>query len=156
MDFAVPVNHRVKLKESEKKDYYLDFARELKKKTVEHESDGYTNSNWCSWYSYYIIWLVKELEYLEIRGRVETTQTTALLRSTRIIIRVLESWGDLLSLKLQWETIGWRRCERLEKELKINTPQNSTKLILRDRIANVDCGDSDGTVNPIISECNLH
>ena len=31
MDFAVPVDHRVKLKESEKRDKYLDVARELKK-----------------------------------------------------------------------------------------------------------------------------
>ena len=31
MDFAVPADHRVKLKESEKKDKYLDLARELKK-----------------------------------------------------------------------------------------------------------------------------
>ena len=31
MDFAVPANHRVKLKESEKKDNYLDLAREVKK-----------------------------------------------------------------------------------------------------------------------------
>ena len=31
MDFAVPANHRVKLKESEKKDKYLDLDRELKK-----------------------------------------------------------------------------------------------------------------------------
>ena len=31
MDFAVPANHRIKLKESEKKDKYLDLARELKK-----------------------------------------------------------------------------------------------------------------------------
>ena len=28
--FAVPADHRVKLKESEMKDKYLDFARELK------------------------------------------------------------------------------------------------------------------------------
>ncbi len=40
MDFAVPADHRVKLKESEKKDKYLVQTRELKK-TVEHESDGY-------------------------------------------------------------------------------------------------------------------
>ena len=32
VDFAVPADHRVKLKESEKKDKYLDPARELKKK----------------------------------------------------------------------------------------------------------------------------
>ena len=31
MDFAVPADHRVKLKESEKKGKYLDLARELKK-----------------------------------------------------------------------------------------------------------------------------
>ena len=33
------------MKESEKKDTYLDLARELKKKTVEHENDVYTNCN---------------------------------------------------------------------------------------------------------------
>ena len=31
VDFAVPADHRVKLKENEKKDKYLDLARELKK-----------------------------------------------------------------------------------------------------------------------------
>ena len=31
MDFAVLADHRVKLKESEKRDKYLDLARELKK-----------------------------------------------------------------------------------------------------------------------------
>ena len=31
MDFAVPVDHRIKLKEREKRDKYLDLARELKK-----------------------------------------------------------------------------------------------------------------------------
>ena len=31
VDFAVPADHRVKLKESEKSDKYLDLARELKK-----------------------------------------------------------------------------------------------------------------------------
>ena len=30
-NFAVPADHRVKLQESEKKDKYLDLARELKK-----------------------------------------------------------------------------------------------------------------------------
>ena len=32
MNFAVPDNHRIKLKEFEKKDIYLDLARELEKK----------------------------------------------------------------------------------------------------------------------------
>ena len=31
VDFTVPADHRIKLKESEKKDKYLDLARELKK-----------------------------------------------------------------------------------------------------------------------------
>ena len=31
MDFAVPAGHRVELKECEKRDKYLDLARELKK-----------------------------------------------------------------------------------------------------------------------------
>ena len=31
MDFSIPADHRLKLKESEKKDKYLGLARELKK-----------------------------------------------------------------------------------------------------------------------------
>ena len=42
MDFAVPADHGVKLKESEKREKYLDLTRELKK-TMEHKSDGDTN-----------------------------------------------------------------------------------------------------------------
>ena len=38
----------MKMKESEKKHKYLDLARELKK-TVEKESDDYTNRDWCFW-----------------------------------------------------------------------------------------------------------
>ena len=44
---------------------------------------------------------VQRLEDLEIRGRVETIQTTVLLRSGRILRRVLEVWRDSLSLTLQ-------------------------------------------------------
>ena len=51
VDFAVLADHRVKLKESKKKDKYLDFARALKK-TVEHENSRDINCNWCSWYSH--------------------------------------------------------------------------------------------------------
>ena len=50
--------------------------------------------------------LLKGLEDLEVGGRVETIQTTALLRTARILRRVLETWGDLLSLKRQWKTIS--------------------------------------------------
>ena len=44
VDIAILADHRVILKESEKKDKYLDFVRELKKQTMEHEGDGDTNS----------------------------------------------------------------------------------------------------------------
>ena len=47
--------------------------------------------------------LLKCLEDSEIGGRVETFQTTALLKTARILRRVLETWGDLLSLNLQWK-----------------------------------------------------
>ena len=50
--------------------------------------------------------LFKGLEDLEVGGRVATIQLTALLRMARILRRVLETWGDLLSLKLQWKTIS--------------------------------------------------
>ena len=38
-DFAVPADHRIKLKECEKKDKYLGLSRELKK-TLVHISDN--------------------------------------------------------------------------------------------------------------------
>ena len=83
------VDHRKKLKECEKKNMYLGLARDLKKKTVEPEGDHYTNCDGCFWYSNYR--LLKGLEDLEVGGRVETIQTTALLRKARILRRVLET-----------------------------------------------------------------
>ena len=50
--------------------------------------------------------LLKVLEDLEVGGWVDTIQTIALLRTARILRRVLETWGDFLSLKLQWKTIS--------------------------------------------------
>ena len=50
VEFAVQDTHRVKLKESKKRDKYLDLAREMK--TVEYESNGETNCNWCARYNY--------------------------------------------------------------------------------------------------------
>ena len=47
--------------------------------------------------------LVKGLEDMKIRGQEENIQTKGLLRSARILRRVLEIQGDLLSLKLQWK-----------------------------------------------------
>ena len=39
----------IKIKECEKRDKYLDLARELKK-TIEHEGDNYTNYDCCLWH----------------------------------------------------------------------------------------------------------
>ena len=94
MDFAVPEDQGVKLKEDETRDKYLDLARELK--TMEHEGDCDTNYNKS---------FVKWVEDIEIRAQVETIQTTA-SRSTRIPRRVLKIWEDLLLLKPLWKTIS--------------------------------------------------
>ena len=50
--------------------------------------------------------LVKGLEELEIGGWADAIQNTALLRLARILKRVLQTWGDLQSLILQWKTIS--------------------------------------------------
>ena len=97
VDFAVPVDHRIKLKECEKKNKYLDLARELKKlwnvkvtiKPIVIGAFGTVTKG-----------LLKGLENLEVGRQVETIQTTALLRTARLLRRVLESWRNLLSLRL--------------------------------------------------------
>ena len=49
-DLAVPTDQRIKLKEGEKKEKYLDLARELEK-SMEHEGNDCTNCDWCVWNS---------------------------------------------------------------------------------------------------------
>ena len=98
--FTVPADHRIKLKECEKKDKYLDLARELKK-----------------------LWNM-QVTIIPIEIGAFGTVTKGLLKGSwrtngdhpnysitaKILTRVLETWGDLLSLKLQWKTISWRWC----------------------------------------------
>ena len=85
---------KFKKKKRENIDKYLDLVTEQKKKkTAENEGDGGTNFSWCAWNG-----PQKGSKQLEIRGRIETIHTTALLRSVRILRRVLETGGDLLSL----------------------------------------------------------
>ena len=64
---------------NEKKDKNLDLARELKKLWNMHVLGTVTKG------------LLKGLEDLEVGGRVETIQTTALLRTSRILKKVLET-----------------------------------------------------------------
>ena len=93
MDFAILADRRIKLKESEKKGKYLDLVRELKnlwnlKITIIPIV--------IRTFGTIIKWLVRGLKDLEIRGRVETTQTIELLRLARIL-RVVP--GDLRRLE---------------------------------------------------------
>ena len=44
--------------------------------------------------------LLKGLEDMEVGGREETTQTATLLRTDRILRKILKTRGDLLSLQL--------------------------------------------------------
>ena len=71
--------------------------------TMEHEDDGVTN---CDKVGTIPKCLVKGWEHLEIKGQVEIILSIALLRSVKILKRVLETLWDLLSLKLQWKFIS--------------------------------------------------
>ena len=90
-DFALPADHRIKLKVCEKKDKFLDLSRELKKLwnmkviiiPIVTGALGTVTKG-----------LLKGLEDLKIGGWVETIQNTPLLRTTRIVWRV------------QWKTIS--------------------------------------------------
>ena len=90
-------NNRIKLKECEKRDKYRDLARELKK--LWNMKVTIIPIVICT-FGTVAKGLLKGLEDLEVGGRVETIQTKALLKTARILRRVLETWGDLLSLKL--------------------------------------------------------
>ena len=74
MNFAIPADHRIKLKEREKKDKYLDLAWEVKnlwnmKVTIIPIVIGA--------FGLVTRGLIKGLEELEVGGRVMTIQTTA-------------------------------------------------------------------------------
>ena len=88
-NFAVPADLRINLKESEKKDKYLDLARESKKLwnmkvTIVPIVIGALGKITKG--------LIKGLEDVEVGGRVETIQITVLLRTARILRRVLETY----------------------------------------------------------------
>ena len=85
-DFAVLGDHRVKLKESEKKDEYKDFARQQKKKK-KHESDNYTNCNWCARYSQQRI----DKGTRGLGNKRTPSKMTALFRLARTLKRVPET-----------------------------------------------------------------
>ena len=88
ISFAGPADHRIKLKECEKRDMYLDLPRVLKnlwnmKVTIILIVIGAFGTVTKG--------LLKGLEDFEVGDRVETIQTTALLKIARILRRVLET-----------------------------------------------------------------
>ena len=105
VNFAVLAVHIIKIKESKKKDKYCDLNWELKKKKLWNIKVTITPIVIGALGTIPEI-LLKRLEDLELTGRGETIQTTALLRSARISRRVQETWWDLLSLKLQWKNFS--------------------------------------------------
>ena len=82
------MNSRVKIKENEKRDKYLDLARELKKlgnmiemmMLIVVDTLGTVPEG-----------LEKRLVELKNRGRIKNIQTIALLKSARILSKVLNT-----------------------------------------------------------------
>ena len=125
MDFAVPADHRIKLKGSEKKDKYFDLAREMKNLWIMKVKIipvvicilGTATKG-----------LVQGMEDIEITKRVKTLQTIKLLRSARILQRFLETWGDFLSLKIPMRSKRWWEKTLKEQSNDINrTFKNSDR-----------------------------
>ena len=92
MDFAVKMVPRVKTKENEK---FNALIRELEKKKL-----------WAINVHIFVAKSLKKLEELEISEEIETMEITTSLRSTRILGKVLETWGDLLPHRIQ-SNIYW-------------------------------------------------
>ena len=121
-------------------DKYLDLARELKKscETLRQRwyQFGLEHLEQC---------LEKWLRELEIRGGLQTILTTELLKSAWISRSVLQTWADLLSLRLEdyqlklaWKThkesnsvdhrINLKECEKKDKYLDLAREQKKKKL----------------------------
>ena len=93
VDIADPADHRINLKEYEKKEKCLELKKLWNMKvTIVPVVNGAFGTITKG--------LLKGLEDLEVGRRVETIQMTALPRMSRILRWVLETWGDLLTLKL--------------------------------------------------------
>ena len=88
VNFSVQADNRVKIIDSEKRDKYLDFARELRKL--------WNNIVTVIQIVVVALWkFTKDFEKLEIRGKIETVQTTA-LKSATILTLI---WKTLQGLK---------------------------------------------------------
>ena len=94
-NFAIPADRKVKIKVSGMRDKYLDLVKELNKLwdtkvTVKPTVVGELGT--------VLRVLKRDRKKLEIREIIETIQFTEFKKLSRILKRVLETWGDLLSL----------------------------------------------------------
>ena len=98
VDIAVPADHKIKLKECEKKNKYMDLARGLKK-TIEREGDNYTSCDWCFWYSNSRIWR-NGYRRRKWTRRHEFKSWTRLIAFHMALIPLRKVWIQLFSLQL--------------------------------------------------------
>ena len=103
--------NKIKLKENEMKNKFLGLTKELK--------------NFRTWkWQLYQSWLMllvkspKEVEVLEIRGRMEIIQTITLLRTDRILRRVLETFCHSNPHERRSANAGGKNCQRVNYKLK--------------------------------------
>ena len=119
VDFAVPADHKIKMKESgEKRDKYLDLARELRKiwnmkVTIIPILIGAFGTVTKG--------LLKGLEDLEVGGRVEIIQTTALLNSHN----TEKSPGDLRRLAVTQSPVKDHQLTLMWKTLMSDNNNNN-------------------------------
>ena len=112
VNFTVPAHHRIKLKECEKKDKYLDLARELKKLrnmrvTIVLIVIGVFGTVTKG--------LLQGLEDLEVGGGVETIQTTAFFLNGQ---NTEKSPGDLRRLVVTQTPLKNHQLTLMWKTLK--------------------------------------
>ena len=113
MNFTVSANHRGKIKENEKRDKYLYLSRRRRKQwnmrvKLIPTVIGALETSPEAWKG--------GLEALEIREWIVIFQTTAKMRSARILRKVLETWRDLLSIRLQWRPPANTGVKKIHKD----------------------------------------
>ena len=119
VDFAVPVDHRIKLKECEKRDKYLDLAKELKKLwnmkvTVVPIVIGAFGTVTKV--------LLKGLEDLEIGDRVETISNNSIIENCK---NTGKSTGDLRRLAVTQSPVKYHQLTLIWKLWWVNSNNNN-------------------------------
>ena len=87
VDFAALADHREIIKEQKERQVIGPCQRS--KKAEEHEGSGDIHYNWNTWNGPQRLGMGGGLEESKIGESIETSQTTALLRSARILRKIL-------------------------------------------------------------------